>query len=229
MPRSYASDLLIDDIDLPGERIGGRPFRSGRRRSDLFMLILAAAASGGFLVNALMFQGGRHVPKPASAPGELRQIPTPAAAPAPSAPAPTAASSAPATPLPAASADTAPAAAEPLSLAPAAPLPPTKPAVIPRKPAPVAAAPAAPAAASATATPSGMVPPADIGVSARVMEVQKALARLGYGPISIDGRTGEATREAIERFERDRQLPVTGQVSDQLVRELNAIAGLSIR
>ena len=33
------------------------------------------------------------------------------------------------------------------------------------------------------------------------------------------------TRAAIEKFERDRGLPVTGQISDRLVRELAAMTG----
>ena len=66
-------------------------------------------------------------------------------------------------------------------------------------------------------------------MSARMVEVQKALARLGYGPIRIDGRASEATEKAIKDFERDRRLPVTGQISDRLVKELNAVAGFSIQ
>ncbi|MBS9478810.1 peptidoglycan-binding domain-containing protein [Ancylobacter radicis] len=215
MPRSYASDLLVDDIDLHGERIAGRPYRSGRRRSDVFMLFLAAVASAGFLFNALMLQGPRRdVPKPMNAPNELRTIPTPPAVqPAPPSLAPAASAVSPA-----------PSVAEPVA-APAPPLPPVKPAA---PPPPRAAAPAA-ANPIAAASPAPIVPPADVAVSARVMEVQKALARLGYGPIRIDGRTGEATREAILRFERDRRLPVTGEISDRLVRELNAVAGFSIQ
>lgn len=82
--------------------------------------------------------------------------------------------------------------------------------------------------APAAAAPAAM-PPADVAVSARVMEVQKALARLGYGPIRIDGRVSEATRDAIQRFERDRRMPVTGDISDRLVRALNEVAGFSIQ
>lgn len=217
MPRSYASDLLVDDIDLPGERFAGQPYRSGRRRSDLFMLFLAAVASAGFLFNALWLQGARRdVPKPVSAPNELRQVPVPPAA----QPAPEAA------PAPLNAEPAAPPAAAPVA-APATPLPPVKPAAPPRPVAPAASA--APPAAIAPAPTAAMVPPADVAVSARVMEVQKALARLGYGPIRIDGRTGDATRDAIQRFERDRRLPVTGDISDRLVRELNAVAGFTIQ
>jgi hypothetical protein len=33
------------------------------------------------------------------------------------------------------------------------------------------------------------------------------------------------TKDAIEKFERDRRLPVTGEMSDQVVRELAAVTG----
>lgn len=233
MPRSYASDLLVDDIDLDAERIAGRPYRSGRRRSDLFMVVLAAGVSAAILFNALMMQGPRRegaaVPLPASPPSAMRQISAPspnAAAPAASAPAaPPALSQEAATPP------------VPADTVAAAPRPPVKPPV-PPKPA------AIPAAAPVATAPAGMVPPANVipavpatsvtppapvAASARVMEVQKALARLGYGPIRIDGRVSDSTRDAIQRFERDRRMTITGEVSDRLVRALNEVAGFSIQ
>jgi len=33
------------------------------------------------------------------------------------------------------------------------------------------------------------------------------------------------TQSAIEKFERDRKLPITGQASDRVVRELAAMTG----
>src|SRR5262249_55952847 len=36
---------------------------------------------------------------------------------------------------------------------------------------------------------------------------------------------GVETTTAIERFERERKLPVTGQISDRLLRELAAVTG----
>ncbi|QIB35077.1 peptidoglycan-binding domain-containing protein [Ancylobacter pratisalsi] len=230
MPRSYASDLLVDDIDLDGERAAGRPYRSGRRRSDVFMIVMAAAASAAVLFNALAMQDGRRsggAPAPLAAPAELREG---ASAPATSAatPRPIAAPSPASTSAPV---EVTPPAA-PTPLAPAMPLPPTKPAAPPPR-AVAAPQPSLPAPTALTPEPASPAssprPPAEIAVSPRVMEIQKALARLGYGPIHIDGRVGEATQEAIERFERDRRLPVTGQISDRLVRELNAVAGFSIQ
>ena len=62
----------------------------------------------------------------------------------------------------------------------------------------------------------------------RLVSVEKALAALGYGPLKVDGLMDDDTRESIERFERDRGLPVTGQVSARLARELTAVSGLAV-
>lgn len=71
-------------------------------------------------------------------------------------------------------------------------------------------------------------PPADVPASSRVVAVQRALSKLGYGPVKASGIPDLQTREAIRHFERDRRLPVDGNVSDTLVRELSVISGLSI-
>jgi peptidoglycan hydrolase-like protein with peptidoglycan-binding domain len=55
--------------------------------------------------------------------------------------------------------------------------------------------------------------------------VQRALSSFGYGQIAANGVLGPETRAAIERFERDHRMPVTGQVSERLVRELSAMTG----
>jgi peptidoglycan hydrolase-like protein with peptidoglycan-binding domain len=74
------------------------------------------------------------------------------------------------------------------------------------------------------------VPPADaiaklIAPSKRVTAVQRALADFGYGQIKSAGVVDPETRAAVEKFERDHRLPVTGQISDRLVRELAAMTG----
>ena len=58
-----------------------------------------------------------------------------------------------------------------------------------------------------------------------MLAIQRALADFGYGQIKPTGVYDPATQAAIEKFERDRKLPVTGQISDQLVRELAAMTG----
>jgi peptidoglycan hydrolase-like protein with peptidoglycan-binding domain len=59
----------------------------------------------------------------------------------------------------------------------------------------------------------------------RVLSVQRALAEAGYGQIKPTGTYGPETRAAIEKFERERKQPITGQISDRLVRELAALTG----
>src|SRR5262249_33629538 len=59
----------------------------------------------------------------------------------------------------------------------------------------------------------------------RVVAVQRALSDYGYGQLKPTGVVGAETKAAIEKFERDRKLPITGQVSDRLVRELAALTG----
>ena len=61
--------------------------------------------------------------------------------------------------------------------------------------------------------------------SKRVIAVQRALSDFGYGQIKPSGVVDTDTQAAIEKFERERRLPVTGQPSDRVVRELAAIIG----
>jgi peptidoglycan hydrolase-like protein with peptidoglycan-binding domain len=61
--------------------------------------------------------------------------------------------------------------------------------------------------------------------SRRVVAVQRVLTAFGYGQIKPTGQIDPETHTAIERFERERKLPVTGQVSDRLIRELTAVTG----
>ncbi len=65
------------------------------------------------------------------------------------------------------------------------------------------------------------------GGSERIRLVQTGLSELGYTPGPVDGVLGEQTKQAIRTFEQDRRLEVTGRVSDGLIRELQAITGLS--
>jgi hypothetical protein len=64
-----------------------------------------------------------------------------------------------------------------------------------------------------------------IGPSPRVAAVQRALSDYGYGQIKPSGILDDATSIAIEKFERERKLPITGQVSDRLVAALTAMVG----
>jgi len=64
-----------------------------------------------------------------------------------------------------------------------------------------------------------------IAPSNRMLAVQRALNDFAYGPVHPTGAYDPETRAAIERFERARGMPVTGQVSDRLVRELSSLVG----
>jgi hypothetical protein len=70
--------------------------------------------------------------------------------------------------------------------------------------------------------------PVSIGGSHRVAAVQRALTEYGYGQLKPTGIVGSDTQVAIQKFEKARKLPVTGQVSDRLVHELAATIGHSI-
>jgi len=107
------------------------------------------------------------------------------------------------------------------------------------KPADLVAAPVKPAAAQPAANvarpPAAMPvssrsdPLADLIIaSRRVAAVQRALTEFGYGQLKPTGTVGSDTSAAIQKFERERKMPVTGQMSDRLVRELGAVTGRAI-
>jgi hypothetical protein len=64
-----------------------------------------------------------------------------------------------------------------------------------------------------------------ISTSHRVAAVQRLLTEYGYGQLKPTGTVGSDTQAAIQKFERDRKIPVTGQMSERLVRELTAMTG----
>ena len=98
------------------------------------------------------------------------------------------------------------------------------------------------ATSAPAAVPSNIVrPPAPIPASSRnetianpspgsrrVAAVQRALTEYGYGQLKPTGTVGSDTQAAIQKFERERKLPVTGQMSDRLVRELIVVTGRPI-
>jgi hypothetical protein len=64
--------------------------------------------------------------------------------------------------------------------------------------------------------------------SRRVAAIQRALTDYGYGQLKPTGTIGSDTQAAIQKFERDRKMPITGQLSDRLVRELSTVTGRPI-
>jgi peptidoglycan hydrolase-like protein with peptidoglycan-binding domain len=117
---------------------------------------------------------------------------------------------------------------------PQAPQPPVRAASAPP------AASAAPSKAPAMRDPIGEIirmggpvptPPANVGKAEPgdlILAGQRALAKLGYG-IKADGLMGTGTRQAIERFEQERHLPVTGEFGARTARELSAASGIAVQ
>lgn len=202
-PRQARSRRPSTDVSLAGRLLRTALAYPGRIAGGLVF----AGCAGLIMVNALSFQTARH-PAPLFGERDLRR-PVAAAAPAARQPVARVAPQAPAS--------------EPVL----APLPPTRPADS--------------AATSKTAqrdpiadllrtgsTPGA--PPALVPADgdARIAAAQRALDKLGYGPLTADGRTGPMTRGAIERFERDRGLPVTGEVAGRTLRDLAIRSGIAI-
>jgi hypothetical protein len=171
---------------------------------DVVAGALAFAAVSAIIANALFLQAGRH---PAPMFGTVVNMPAVAANPLPR-PRPIEADATQSESRPAE-----PKAADPLANLKTANAAPMVPALVPRPPAPV---PVSSHSDSAAISGAG---------SRRVAAVQRALTEYGYGQLKPTGTVGSDTQAAIQKFERARKLPVTGQVSDRLVRELTATIG----
>ena len=89
----------------------------------------------------------------------------------------------------------------------------------------------APVAASNVPRPPAAVPVAphnEVLVnsgSRRVAAVQRALTEYGYGQLKPTGTVNADTLAAIQKFERERRMPLSGQVSERLVHELSVMIG----
>ena len=64
-----------------------------------------------------------------------------------------------------------------------------------------------------------------IANSRRISAVQRTLAEYGYAQLKPTGVMNAETQAAIAKFERERKLPVDGQMSDRLLRELAVLSG----
>jgi len=225
------------DDDTPRRRRGAKAVAVEEERGllmrillhspkDMIAGLLAAAAIGAIVANALFLQAGRH-PSPmfgasAAAPAHPSANPLPRPRPAEAA---ARAVELTAADVKAAEPKGGDVKAEPKSdamtslvaktAAPAAPL---------------AAAPAAAASSTAIVRPPAPVPVATPHTAAgrKIAAVQRTLTDYGYGQLKPTGLIGADTQAAITKFERDRKLPVTGQMSDRLVRELSAMTGRPI-
>jgi hypothetical protein len=79
----------------------------------------------------------------------------------------------------------------------------------------------------AQSTPAGPRPDAAEATnpSRQLGAMQRILNEFGYGPIRVSGILDDNTREGIARFERDHNLPVTGQNTPQLRRAISMATG----
>lgn len=68
-------------------------------------------------------------------------------------------------------------------------------------------------------------PVSSIPADPRLSKIQRLLSELGYGPLGSDGVMGENTSSAIQRFELDRGLPITGQPTPEVVARLEMVSG----
>lgn len=185
---------------------------------DVIAGLLAFAAVGAIIVNALFLQAGRH---PAPMFGAV--VASPAAPPL-----------MPASPLPRprpAEANTLPFEPKAMEYRPAEPR-------LPEKEVKSSEARTADpltnlvkATTGTTSAPPANVarPPAPIpAASRRIAAVQRALTEYGYGQLKATGTVGSDTQAAIQKFESGHNMPVTGQVSERLVRELSKMIGRPI-
>jgi hypothetical protein len=58
-----------------------------------------------------------------------------------------------------------------------------------------------------------------------IVQVQEGLARMGYAPGPADGRLDPQTRDAIRRFESDRNLGARGTLNERVLLEMVIVAG----
>jgi hypothetical protein len=194
---------------------------------DTLAGLVAVAAVSAIVANALFLQTGRH---PAPMFGTVINLPAPSSVPL-------------SNPLPRprpVGADTSPLEpratefrAEPKPVERAAEKAPEKPveatASTPRAGDPmtnlVKQTTSAPPQSVAIARPPAPIPVAQSPAARRIAGVQRALSEYGYGNLKITGAMGGETQSAIQKFEREHKMQVTGQVSDRLLRELGAAIG----
>jgi hypothetical protein len=227
---------IAEDNDKPRRRRGAVAIEADAERGlamrillhspkDMIAGALAFAAVIAIIANALFLQAGRH-PSPMF--GSVVVMPPTALAPASPLPRPR--------PVEADTSSSEPKVVEPRVVEPrlAEPKPVEKPAE-PKSADPltnlVKATSAAPVAPANVLRPPAPIPPSSRADSIagsgsrRVAAVQRALTEYGYGQLKPTGTVGSDTQAAIQKFERERKIPVTGQMSDRLVHELAAVIG----
>lgn len=82
----------------------------------------------------------------------------------------------------------------------------------------------APGAATGSVAASDSIA-ANAAQHAAVKGVQQVLADLGYAPGPIDGAWGANTARAVSAFQRDRDIAETGQITPELLDEVERVTG----
>ncbi len=86
---------------------------------------------------------------------------------------------------------------------------------------------APPAASVAQAGTSVAAPKPAAPPDKNVVAAQRALTKLGFA-VPATGMAGPATRQAVEKFEKSRGLPVKGDLTPKVMRELASASGIAI-
>ena len=191
-----------------------------RRPRDTFAFVVAAAAAGAIMINGLYFQRGPH-PAPIFA---VKPLPIAASRSADNVTVPRP------RPLEPESAKRDVASnrlhTDGIDSARARPAPPPGPRkdaiadLLTTRSVPAAAPPQAHAQPAIPAPQRSSAPP-----SRQVLAVQRALSDFGYGQLKPTGVYDPETRLAIQHFERDHKLPITGEISERVTRELATLTG----
>jgi hypothetical protein len=193
---------------------------------DTIASLLALAAASAIVANALFLQNGPH---PAPMFGSVVQMPAPAPATVTLLPRPRPAE-ADATPSEPHLAEPRPNELRPTELRLNDPKNPEKNSdplgnLVKATVSPLSPTAIAPPPVANVPRPPASIPMAPLTGAHRVAAVQRALAAYGYGQLKPTGTLGPETQAAIERFEHERRMPVTGQISERLLRELAAVIG----
>jgi hypothetical protein len=193
---------------------------------DALAGLVAFAAVSAIVANALFLQTGRH---PAPMFGTVVTLPAPSSLALPSPlprPRPLAADALPLEPRPMEFRAAEPRAAERAPEKPAEPTTASPPRSVDPLTNLVKATTSAPVSPSAAiARPPAPIPAQQSPAARRVAAAQRALSEYGYGQLKATGANNAETQAAIAKFEREHRMPVSGQVSDRLLRELAAAIG----
>jgi len=216
-----------DDDEMPRRRRGAAVEAESERGlalrillhspKDTFAGLIAFVSIGAIITNAVFLQAGPH-PAPMFGSVAASTITSTVTSPLPR-PRPTEADAAPFGPRLAEPRFAEPRLIEPRANDPLANL--VKATTAP----PAPSSPLAPPPAPAIMRPPAPIPSMQIAGSRRVAAVQRVLTEYGYGQLKATGTIGADTQAAIQRFERERKMPVTGQMSDRLVHELAVVTG----